>query len=84
MLPCHEHVSVGLCGNAKLHLAQFLVRESPGEGGKQPELAGVDWIFNAWGGELGGLYKSWDNDQKVGEGLLLPLRSRVCVSHVQG
>ena len=46
---------------------QFLLREHPGEAGKQ-ELAGVDWIFNAWGGENGGLYKSWDNDQKVGKG----------------
>ncbi|CAL5222373.1 g4727 [Coccomyxa viridis] len=42
----------------------FLLRERPGEAGKQ-ELAGVDWIFNAWGGENGGLYKSWDKDQKV-------------------
>ena len=41
---------------------QFLLRED----GKQ-ELAGVDWIFNAWGGKNGGLYKSWDKDQKVGE-----------------
>ena len=50
---------------------QFLVREHADEAGKQPELAGVDWIFNAWGGELGGLYKSWDKDQKVCKGLLL-------------
>lgn len=29
------------------------------------ELRGVDWIFNAWGGEHGGLYASWDADDRV-------------------
>ena len=29
------------------------------------ELRGVDWIFNAWGGEDGGLYDSWDADDAV-------------------
>lgn len=29
------------------------------------ELRGVDWIFNAWGGEDGGLYASWDADDRV-------------------
>ncbi len=29
------------------------------------ELRGVDWIFNAWGGEDGGLYESWDADDAV-------------------
>lgn len=28
-------------------------------------LRGVDWIFNAWGGHLGGLYPSWDLDDAV-------------------
>lgn len=36
--------------------------------GEKPKLAGVDWIFNAWGGKNGGLYSSWDNDQKVWNG----------------
>ena len=46
------------------NMAQFLLRDSPGEAGWQ-ELAGVDWVFNAWGGESGGLYKNWDLDDKA-------------------
>src|SRR6201991_718509 len=26
---------------------------------------GVDWRFNAWGGHAGGLYKSWERDDRV-------------------
>ncbi|MCR5670393.1 MAG: agmatine deiminase [Butyrivibrio sp.] len=26
---------------------------------------GVDWAFNAWGGEVDGLYASWDKDDKL-------------------
>jgi agmatine deiminase len=26
------------------------------------EVRGVDWVFNAWGGERGGLYASWAHD----------------------
>lgn len=44
---------------------QFLLRERAG----RQELAGVDWIFTAWGGDLGGLYKPWDLDQKAGTDL---------------
>ena len=61
----------------ELSVVQFLVRGESGEAGKQQELAGVDWVFNAWGGELGGLYKPWDKDEKVGKGHLmvsLPIR----------
>ncbi len=29
------------------------------------ERAGVDWIFNAWGGLNGGLYFPWDKDDRV-------------------
>ena len=29
------------------------------------ERRGIDWQFNAWGGEYDGLYASWDKDQKV-------------------
>lgn len=32
-----------------------------GQGG----LRGVDWIFNAWGGDQGGLYASWQQDDAV-------------------
>ncbi|PWC17498.1 agmatine deiminase [Brenneria roseae subsp. roseae] len=29
------------------------------------ERRGIDWRFNAWGGELGGLYDDWRQDEKV-------------------
>ncbi len=32
-----------------------------GEGGRR----GVDWRFNAWGGDDGGLYSPWDRDDRV-------------------
>ena len=35
-----------------------MVRDAPGKPGER-EVAGVDWIFNAWGGDDGGLYKPW-------------------------
>lgn len=31
------------------------------------ELRAVDWIFNAWGGEAGGLYAPWDQDDLVAQ-----------------
>lgn len=32
---------------------------------KTKEVRGVSWIFNAWGGEVDGLYFPWDKDQEV-------------------
>lgn len=29
------------------------------------EVRGIDWTFNAWGGQHGGLYTSWDRDDAV-------------------
>ncbi|AOR60682.1 agmatine deiminase [Pectobacterium parmentieri] len=29
------------------------------------ERRGIDWQFNAWGGELGGLYEDWRQDENV-------------------
>jgi agmatine deiminase len=29
------------------------------------ERRGVDWVFNAWGGHQGGLYPSWERDDRV-------------------
>ncbi len=29
------------------------------------QLAGIDWIFNAWGGLQGGIYSPWDLDDQV-------------------
>jgi agmatine deiminase len=31
------------------------------------EVRGVSWDFNAWGGDLNGLYWSWQHDQKIAE-----------------
>jgi agmatine deiminase len=31
---------------------------------------GVDWHFNAWGGSLGGLYRSWERDERVARKVL--------------
>ena len=31
---------------------------------------GINWSFNAWGGEVDGLYASWDKDDKVAEKFL--------------
>jgi len=33
-------------------------------------LRGVDWPFNAWGGEEGGLYSSWERDDRVARKIL--------------
>jgi len=37
-----------------------------GDGGRR----GVDWRFNAWGGEEGGLYPSWERDDRVAHKVL--------------
>jgi agmatine deiminase len=37
-----------------------------GRGGRR----GVDWVFNAWGGREGGLYASWERDDRVAATLL--------------
>ena len=37
-----------------------------GEGARR----GVDWQFNAWGGETGGLYSSWEKDEDVARQVL--------------
>ena len=34
---------------------------------------GVNWKFNAWGGEYDGLYASWDKDDKVASSFCKPL-----------
>jgi agmatine deiminase len=34
------------------------------------ERRGIDWRFNAWGGELGGLYAPWDLDERVARKVL--------------
>jgi len=38
--------------------------------GREGEVRGVDWAFNAWGGLSGGLYSPWDQDDLVGEKVL--------------
>jgi agmatine deiminase len=37
-----------------------------GAGGRR----GVDWIFNAWGGEHGGLFADWSHDDRVAQKVL--------------
>ncbi|MBO5057579.1 MAG: agmatine deiminase [Lachnospiraceae bacterium] len=32
---------------------------------KEGKLRACDWTFNAWGGDLDGLYKPWDKDDKI-------------------
>ncbi len=34
------------------------------------EIRGVDWPFNAWGGELDGLYSPWDKDDQAAQQIL--------------
>ncbi len=41
----------------------FVVNEKGSEGKK--EIRGINWSFNAWGGEVDGLYASWDKDDMV-------------------
>jgi agmatine deiminase len=38
--------------------------------GGTESLRGVDWRFNAWGGLDGGLYASWDRDERVARKVL--------------
>ena len=57
----HSACSEGATGEAESCVArhaQFVVRDVPGKPGER-EVAGVDWIFTAWGGDNGGLYKPW-------------------------
>ena len=34
------------------------------------DVRGVDWRFNAWGGDHGGLYSPWDQDERVARKVL--------------
>lgn len=45
-------------------------REGFGECPRQRHVRGVDWAFNAWGGELGGCFSSWDKDAAIGSAVL--------------
>ena len=37
------------------------------------ERVGINWVFNAWGGELGGLYDAWEQDQAMASAMLREL-----------
>ena len=50
--------SEGQYDNARAQLPD-LYRNGKGE------RRGIDWGFNAWGGEVDGLYPSWENDNRV-------------------
>lgn len=49
--------------------------------GRNGELAGVDWEFNAWGGLLGGLYFPWQRDNLVASKILGLERCRCYHTH---
>lgn len=36
----------------------------------QRNIRGVDWSFNAWGGDLGGCFSSWEKDDAVASTVL--------------
>jgi agmatine deiminase len=42
-----------------------VVRGVEDGGGMRREVVGVDWVFNAWGGQHSGLYADWENDDAV-------------------
>lgn len=58
---------------------QFVVRE---DAGGQRSVAGIDWRFNAWGGEEGGLYSSWLRDDAVAAHILQVCAATACVLQV--
>lgn len=39
------------------------------------ERRGIDWIFNAWGGLVNGLYSPWENDDKIASAICIQLRN---------
>ncbi len=47
----------------------FVVSRNAGDAGtsdeKEHDIRGINWRFNAWGGEVDGLYASWDKDDEV-------------------
>lgn len=45
----------------------FVVKEGP-NGSRQ--VAGIDWVFNAWGGKEGGCYPDWSHDVLIGRKIL--------------
>lgn len=47
------------------------------------EVRGVDWMFNAWGGKRGGLYRHWELDAQVAQKVLeAEGRDRYCAPFV--
>ena len=45
------------------------------------ERIGIDWKFNAWGGEYDGLYKNWDRDDRVASELCRCLGEKCFDAH---
>eukprot|EP00245_Coleochaete_scutata_P001761 TRINITY_DN12214_c0_g9_i1.p1 TRINITY_DN12214_c0_g9~~TRINITY_DN12214_c0_g9_i1.p1 ORF type:complete len:544 (-),score=100.29 TRINITY_DN12214_c0_g9_i1:49-1479(-) len=49
----------------------FIVRDhQDGDGQQRRDIAGVDWLFNSWGGEDEGCYKDWKLDSLVAKKIL--------------
>ena len=45
------------------------------------EVRGIDWRFNAWGGDFDGLYASWDKDDAVAKSFCEHLRVDIFDAH---
>ena len=45
----------------------FVVKKDSHGDDNEANIRGISWKFNAWGGEVDGLYASWDKDNKVAE-----------------
>ena len=46
------------------------------------DVRGIDWCFNAWGGEFDGLYSSWDKDDKVASSFCREMEYDVYDAHL--
>lgn len=42
----------------------FVVKRANGKQGRS-DIRGINWRFNAWGGEVDGLYANWDKDDAI-------------------
>lgn len=45
-------------------------RESHAQQLRMRNVRGIDWSFNAWGGEVGGCFASWDKDNAIASKVL--------------
>ncbi|KAI9088420.1 hypothetical protein K1719_029869 [Acacia pycnantha] len=48
----------------------FVVSRNPSKSDTEPKVAGIDWVFNCWGGLDGGCYSDWSLDALVAKKIL--------------